>query len=138
MVCRVWCSLSPSLSGMLKHSPSLVDKMHYPSLGGSTAQCAVRRPWLQHWRTVVPARSSPPGVVDAGGDAKFVEQSLAMRRMFNYLKMTTTYLSGEPESWVPPAPPWFLGLVKNVRRNLPICTSSPLTSTAESTASRLT
>ncbi|MDT5245882.1 MAG: hypothetical protein QOD36_3258, partial [Mycobacterium sp.] len=40
--------------------------------------------------------------------------------MFNYLKTTTTYLSGEPESWVPPAPPWFLGLVKNVRRNLPI------------------
>jgi hypothetical protein len=63
---------------------------------------------------------------------------LAMRRMSNYLKMTTTYLSVEPESWVPPAPPWFLGLVKNVRRNLPICTSSPLTSTAESTASRLT
>jgi len=52
-----------------------------------------------------------------------------MRRMFNYLKMTTAYLSVEPESWVPPAPPWFLGLVKNVRRNLPICTSSPLTST---------
>jgi hypothetical protein len=72
------------------------------------------------------------------GDAKFVEQSLAMRRMSNYLKMTTNYLSVEPESWVPPAPPWFLGLVKNVRRNLPICTSSPLTSTAESTGSRLT
>jgi hypothetical protein len=26
-------------------------------------------------------------------NAKFVEQSLAMRRMSNYLKMTTTYLS---------------------------------------------
>ena len=59
-------------------------------------------------------------------------------RRSNYLKMTTTYLSVEPESWVPPAPPWFLGLVKKVRRNLPICTSSPLTSTAESTTSRLT
>ena len=79
-----------------------------------------------------------PGRRKRGGDAKFVEQSLAMRRMSNYLKMTTTYLSVEPESWVPPAPPWFLGLVKNVRRNLPICTSSPLTSTAESTGSRLT
>jgi hypothetical protein len=29
----------------------------------------------------------------------------------------------------PTTPPWFLGVVKNVRRNLPICTSSPLTST---------
>src|SRR6476620_4469598 len=53
-------------------------------------------------------------------------------------EVTTTYLSAGPESWVPPAPPWFLGLVKNVRRNLPICTSSPLTSNAESTGSRLT
>ena len=52
--------------------------------------------------------------------AKFVEQSLAMRRMANYLKVTTTYLSVVPESWVPPAPLWFFGLVKNVRRNLPI------------------
>ena len=32
-------------------------------------------------------------------------------------EVTTTYLSVESESWVPPAPPWFLGLVKNVRRN---------------------
>ena len=39
--------------------------------------------------------------------------------------MTTTYLSVESESWVPPAPPWLLGLVTNVRRNLPFCTSSP-------------
>jgi hypothetical protein len=39
--------------------------------------------------------------------AKVVEQSLAMRRMFNYLKKTTAYLSVEPESWVPAAPPWF-------------------------------
>jgi hypothetical protein len=127
VVCRVWCLLRPVPLRMLKHSPSLVDKMHCPSLGGSTARCAVRRPWLQHWRTVCPSAI-----------AKFVEQSLAMRRMSNYLKMTTTYLSVEPESWVPPAPPWFLALVKNVKRNLPICTSSPLTSTAESTGSRLT
>jgi len=115
-----------------------VDNYHYPSLGRSCTRRAVRRFWLQHWRTVVPPRSSPPRASSTRGDAKFVEQSLAMRRMFNYLKMTTAYLSVEPELWVPPAPPWFLGLVKNVRRNLPICTSSPLTSTAESTGSRLT
>jgi hypothetical protein len=70
--------------------------------------------------------------------AKFVEQPVALRQMSNYMKMATTYLSTEPGSWVPPTPPWFLGVVKNVRRNLPICTSSPLTSIAESTASRLT
>jgi transposase len=74
----------------------------------------------------------------AGVPTETARELRELRRKNRELKQTTTYLSVEPESWVPPAPPWFLGLVKNVRRNLPICTPSPLTSTAESTASRLT
>ena len=46
-----------------------VDNYHYPSLGGSCTRRAVRRPWLQHWRTVVcpSAIVAAPGVVDAEG-----------------------------------------------------------------------
>jgi hypothetical protein len=58
--------------------------------------------------------------------------------MSNYLMMTTTYLSVESESWGSARAAMVLGLGQKRQAKLPICTSSPLTSTAESTGSRLT